>query len=529
MRTRIKFNHKILKAGEETNLYLMVKVTGPKGDSKREPLPLNLSVVIDRSGSMNGDKLAYVKQAAKELVNRLGVKDRLSLVSYGDDVRVVLPPREVNDKDRFKRAIDGIQIQGWTNLSGGWLQGCEFVGAELFQKGVNRVLLLTDGLANRGETNPRRLATWASEKRAQGITTTTFGVGMDYNEDLLSRLASEGGGAFYFIDNPDQASTLFKEELQDLYNVVGQNLTVSIETESDVRSVKQLYDYPRGEKQGALVYQLGDLYAEEDRYQLFELQLRKLEEGEIKLGQVTISYDAIQGEKIKKVERVREIVIKVVPAEEYKKRRPDKEVEKLVFVQKVRLTRKKAVELADRREFQGAREILEAMAEEIKASKTRDEELLDLYDQLLEEARDMEFGARRYDTYARKSQMSKMSSAMRSSRSHVRQDDLHYRKVMAVDSIERHGPPPRFIEWRGGQMELIGSKIKIGAAPDNVIVLEGSMVEDYHCHLEQRNGDWYLINLSQNGTVANSGRIDGPFRLSEGDTIRVGKALLRLE
>ena len=77
-------------------------------------------------------------------------------------------------------------------------------------------------------------------------------------------------------------------------------------------------------------------------------------------------------------------------------------------------------------------------------------------------------------------------------------------------------------------MDLIGSEITIGSAVDNDIVLDGSLVEDHHCRLEQRNGDWYLINRSQNGTVANSGRIDGPFRLSEGDTIRIGKALLRL-
>ena len=528
MKSKIKFNQSRIKAGEEISLYLLAKVTGPEGGSKREPLPLNLSVVIDRSGSMSGPKLEYVKQAAIELVEKLGLKDRLSLVSYGDDVKVELSPMIVKDKDRIKRVIQAIQIDGWTNLSGGWLQGCDHVGGELFSDGVNRVMLLTDGLANRGETNPKTLAAWAADKRAQGITTTTFGVGMDYNEDLLSKMANNGGGAFYFIDNPDQASTLFKEELKDLYNVVGQNLSVAIETESSVRSVKQLFDYPHNENRGALVYQLGDLYAEEERFQLFELKLKEMEEGEFKLGQVTISYDALQGEKIKKVEKVHEIVIKVLSAEEYKKPRKDKEIEKLVLVQSVRQARKQALVYADKRAFKKAQEVLEEMAEIIKASKTKDEELLDLYDQLLEEARDMEFGARRYDAYARKGQMSKISSSDRFSRSHLRQDDLHYRKVMAAPSIERHGSAPRRIEWRGGRLDLVGPEIRIGAAADNEITLKSGLVEKYHCRLERRNGDWYLIDLSQDGTVANSGKISGPFRLSEGDTIRLGKVLLRL-
>ena len=107
-------------------------------------------------------------------------------------------------------------------------------------------------------------------------------------------------------------------------------------------------------------------------------------------------------------------------------------------------------------------------------------------------------------------------------------DDLHYRKVMSAPSIERQGPPPSAVEWRGGHLELNGTRINIGAAPDNDLVLQLPLVEEYHCRLESRQGEWFLIDLSQNGTIANSGKINGPFRLSEGDTIRLGKALLQL-
>ena len=528
MKSKIKFDHKMVKAGEETSVYLLAKVSGPKADSSREPLPLNLSVVIDRSGSMSGEKLRYVKMAAQDLVRGLSAKDRLSLVSYGHDVRTELEPRNVDNKTIFRRAIDAIRIQGNTFLSGGWIQGCEFVSSALNRSGVNRVLLLTDGLANEGITNHNQLADMARQHKNQGVTTTTFGVGLGYNEDLLSRMAHEGGGAFYFIDNPDQAEALFKEELKDLYNIVGQNLTVAIETESEVRSLKQLYDYSHREQGGALLYQLGDLYAEEERFQLFELKLKELNEGEVKLGRITISYDALQGEKIKKVEKVHEIVIKVLSAEEFKKPRTDKEVEKIVLVQGVRMARKGALALADQGKFDQAQKILEAIAEQIKASKTKDEELLILYDQLLEEARDMKFGAQRYDSLSRKVLYQKAASSARSTRYEDVVDSLSYREKMARLSLESNGPIPSRIQWRGGELELTGSEITIGSSPNNMIVLQGGMVEEHHCRLVNSEGVWLLHNISKSGTIANGGRIKRFFRLSQGDIIRVGKALLRL-
>jgi Ca-activated chloride channel family protein len=263
MKNACMLNYDTLTVGEEHKVYLLVKVEGPPEESGREPLPINLSVVIDRSGSMAGEKLEYVKQAALALVRRLGGKDRLGLVAYDTTVQTLLAPQQVTDKTRFNRAVRGIRSGATTNLSGGWMAGCSQVGSALSDRGVNRVLLLTDGLANVGITEPPRLEALARQKRAAGISTTCFGVGMDFNEDLLTRMAAAGGGAFNFIDSPDQAPAFFAEELADLSNVVGQNLTIRVETESAVRAVSQLYDYPRHHDRGALVYQLGDLYAGE--------------------------------------------------------------------------------------------------------------------------------------------------------------------------------------------------------------------------------------------------------------------------
>ena len=136
------------------------------------------------------------------------------------------------DKAAFREPSIAPDRGHTTNLSGGWLQGCDCVGSSSQTEGCQSGAAADRRSGQRGH-HPNPIS-WHNgpPEAGEGITTTTFGVGMGYNEDLLTRMAHEGGGAFYFIDNPDQAAGLFAEELTDLYNVVGQNLTVAIETES---------------------------------------------------------------------------------------------------------------------------------------------------------------------------------------------------------------------------------------------------------------------------------------------------------
>ncbi len=202
------------------HLYLLARIKAHPARKSGERSPLNLSVVLDRSGSMQGDKLAYAKQAAQFLVQHLGVNDRFSLVTFDHQARVNIAPTPVIYKDNINQTIQEIRAGGGTNLSGGWLYGCRQVAAELVstqrnllpdavsrclkrksgngivKRKINRVLLLTDGLANYGVTHPEHIVSLARMNRGDGITTTTMGVGLDFNEDLLTRMASEGGGSF---------------------------------------------------------------------------------------------------------------------------------------------------------------------------------------------------------------------------------------------------------------------------------------------------------------------------------------------
>ncbi|HEU5099431.1 MAG TPA: VWA domain-containing protein [Roseiflexaceae bacterium] len=228
--------------------------------------PLNLALVLDRSGSMQGDKLRNVQQAARHVLDLLDERDRIAVVAYDDQVTLLAPSAPMSEAARaeLKRKIDELRPGGWTDLSGGWLEGCQQVAGRLAAEGINRALLLTDGLANRGMTDIEELTHHARELRRRGITTSTFGVGLDFNEHLLEALAEQGGGHFYYIEQPDQIPEVFRRELGELLTVAAREAFLSLTIPSGV-AVELLGDLPHERAGGRLRVFLGDLCEGERR------------------------------------------------------------------------------------------------------------------------------------------------------------------------------------------------------------------------------------------------------------------------
>jgi Ca-activated chloride channel homolog len=224
--------------GAESELYLRIEINAADADGPSEDrLPLNLALVVDRSGSMEGEKLARAIETGTLIVDHLLAEDRLAVVSYADDVTVEVPSRDDLDRRRLKRVLHSLSAGGTTNLFGGLEEGVRQVRAHL-GGGVNRVFLLSDGLANRGVVDERRMLELLDEPLEEGVTLTTFGIGLDFNEQLLGTLARQGRGHFYFVEEPEALVGAITDELRLVGSTVARQAELQIELSEGVRLEK---------------------------------------------------------------------------------------------------------------------------------------------------------------------------------------------------------------------------------------------------------------------------------------------------
>jgi Ca-activated chloride channel family protein len=262
--TNVHYNY----LANEGVLYLYTEFKAPlfRGTDSTQRTPLNLSLVIDRSGSMDGAKLEYAKKAAMFVVDHVTPDDYLSIVIYDSEVKTLFPSQRVTNKVTLKNLIQQLRSGSSTNLSGGMLEGYNQVQATYKSGYVNRVLLMSDGLANEGITDNLSLFNIVRGKlREQGISISTFGVGLDYNEDLMQGLAENGNGNYYFIANPEEIPGIFKKELNGLLYLYAQNTSIHITLPEGVK-FSRLYGLTAERADDReVVINLRDVFSEETK------------------------------------------------------------------------------------------------------------------------------------------------------------------------------------------------------------------------------------------------------------------------
>jgi Ca-activated chloride channel family protein len=211
-------------------LDVLVRITPPAPHGQGRRPAINLGLALDRSGSMiSHNKMAFARAAAVFAVRQLLPSDRVSVTVFDNKVETIVPSTPAADAERVIAALERVQPRGTTALHGGWQEGAEQVRGHLLPGGLNRVLLLSDGLANVGETDPDTIATDVNRLARAGVGTTTMGVGDDYNEDLLEAMANSGDGNYYYIESPQQLPDLFQTELRGLMATVGHRVSLEIE------------------------------------------------------------------------------------------------------------------------------------------------------------------------------------------------------------------------------------------------------------------------------------------------------------
>lgn len=222
---------------------LQIGFTTAEVNERTDLRPLNLALVIDKSGSMkDDDKMSRVKQSLQTMLTKLRPDDIISIVTFDYNARVLYPASRIGDGHALRYAIDCIQPDGATNINGGLMLGYAEAKRHFRKDATNRVILLTDGIANEGVVDPQRIAANSAAYNAQGIDLSTIGVGLDLNNDLLRTLARSGRGLYHFISDYKDIDKVFVNEVQSLISSVAKNVEVRIEYGSGLQ-LERIYGY----------------------------------------------------------------------------------------------------------------------------------------------------------------------------------------------------------------------------------------------------------------------------------------------
>ncbi len=253
------------------------------GSGSRTRLPLNISLVLDRSGSMEGEPLDYAKRACAYVVDLLEPDDILSVITFEESADVIMPARRVVNKGMVKDYINRIYTGNTTNLYEGLMTACQQVASVKTANTLNRVLLLTDGEPTAGTRDFASIVGQVAEQKSRGITVTALGFGPDYNEELMAGIARRSGGNYYYIARPELIPEVFRRELDTLMRISARNLRLRLALARGV-AVRQVYGQQPALGQRSAEVTLIDVEAGTGLSSLWEMEMTARPSGHLPAG-----------------------------------------------------------------------------------------------------------------------------------------------------------------------------------------------------------------------------------------------------
>jgi Ca-activated chloride channel family protein len=294
VRLEVSLDKPTMLAEKKQAAFVKVGLTGFKLQGKDQRAPVNIAIVLDKSGSMQGDKIVKAKDAAIAAIGRLGSDDIVAVVAYDSTVQVIVPATKLSDKQSVIEQIRRIEAGGSTALFAGVSKGADELRKFLDKNRVNRVILLSDGLANVGPQSPSELGELGASLKKECISVSTLGLGLDYNEDLMTKLAQNSGGNHVFIEQAENLVRVFNHEFNDVLSVVAQEVAIDIRVADGVRPVRVLNVESEINGQQVIV-QMNQLYSEQEKYLMLEVEVPATKAGKSReVAEVRVSYANMQ-------------------------------------------------------------------------------------------------------------------------------------------------------------------------------------------------------------------------------------------
>ena len=263
----------VLAHETDDQLSVLVELTAPEQPTSGDRTPSTLVIVLDRSGSMAGPRLEQAKAAITALIDQLDPHDRFGLVAFDQHPTIAVPAGPLTDKAGGQAGHRAVHPGGSTDLSGGYLRGLQEARRVAGAAGAT-VLLISDGHANAGLTDPSQLGGLARQAQTSKITTSTVGMGLGYDERLLSAIASGGAGNEHFAETADEAAKLIAGEVDGLLALAVQAASLTVRMSPYVQAVQVINDLTVAGLPDGVMIELGSLYAGETRKLVLTLPCR---------------------------------------------------------------------------------------------------------------------------------------------------------------------------------------------------------------------------------------------------------------